>query len=42
MAIKILELKNDQALDVWDELAPFVQRALAFDIYSTITLEEID
>ena len=41
MAIKILELKNDQALDVWDELAPFVQRALAFDIYSTITLEEI-
>ena len=40
--IQIVELQRDQAADVWDELVPFVRKALAFDIYSTITLDEIE
>lgn len=40
--IRILELQPNQAVEVWDELVPYVQKALAFDIYATITLDEIE
>ncbi len=42
MPIQIVELQAEQASQVWDELVPYVQKALAFDIYATITLAEIE
>ena len=39
--IQILELDKTQAAELWEELEPFVTKALAFDLYSTTSVAEI-
>ena len=42
MEIQIVELTKSQAADFWEELVPFVQRALSFDPYATVSLGDLE